>query len=318
MKRIALIAAGVLLAAGLSAGAVRAAEAELSVGVAAFETQAAAGAAVPDVATLLADRLGTRGVARIVGPAQLGAEADIDAAPEQVKGWAEAAGVDSVLVGRTTRVGDALSVEVRLRNGESGEAIRSFVQEIPTPPDLETSLDILVGRVLEAAAAPEPEPAVAAKDAPADSEQESPFGFKTWNSDEPLKINSDQLEAVQKEGRRKLVFRNNVHVQQGDLSIRCGLLEAFYPQDANQPDRLVARGNVRMEQTSEDQSASCDLAVYDRSRDHFTCKGNASFRDGDNTLRGTEIHVDLAKETVAVKGGAELFIHPDALGGEGS
>ena len=80
---------------------------------------------------------------------------------------------------------------------------------------------------------------------------------------------------------RTLVFKKNVHVQQGDLSIRCDLLEAFYPKDGNQPDRLVARGKVRMAQASADQAASCDLAIYDRVRDRFTCKGNASFRDGE-------------------------------------
>ncbi|MGI9592914.1 MAG: LptA/OstA family protein [Myxococcota bacterium] len=284
-----------------------------------FESQAAPGAAVPDLATLVADRLGTRGVGRVVGPAQLGAPPDLDAQPEAVQDWAQRAGVDAVLLGRSTRVGDALSVEVRLVNGASGELASSFTQDIPTPAELEASVEGLVDQVIGGA-----DQLPSAREAPPVSSgvslggEGSPFGFEKWDSGEPLKIKSDQLEAVQKDGKRKLVFKQNVHVEQGDLSIRCGLLEAFYPKDGNQPERLVARGQVRMAQTSADQAASCDLAIYDRSRDRFICKGNASFRDGDNTLRGSQIEVDLKRETVQVTGGAELFIHPDTLGGEGS
>jgi lipopolysaccharide transport protein LptA len=305
---------------GLSATAGQAAPADRAIGVAPFESQAAPGAAVPDVATLVADRLGTRGVRKVVGPAQLGAPANIDASASEVQGWAREAELDAVLLGRSTRVGDALSVEVRLLSGASGELASSYTRDIATPGELEASLEGLVDEVLAGLdglpSSAEPAPAVSS--GVSIGSEGSPFGFQKWNSKDPLKINSDQLEAVQKDGKRKLVFKQNVHVQQGDLSIRCGLLEAFYPKDGNQPERLVAKGQVRMVQTSEDQAASCDLAIYDRTRDRFTCKGNASFRDGDNTLRGSEIEVDLARETVKVKGGAQLFIHPDAMKGNGS
>jgi lipopolysaccharide transport protein LptA len=307
--------AGVGVAGAGVAGAVE--PGRLGIGVAPFESRAPPGAVVPDMATLLADRLGTRGVGRVIGPAQLGASPDIDASDEQVHAWAQAAEVDAIVMGRSTRVGDALSLEVWLRSGASGEVARTYTEDIGTPQALEASLDDLVTRLLEGAGELPVEPTAAPVVAAGLGGEGSPFGFKSWNSKEPLKIESERLEAVQKDGRRKLVFRDEVHVQQGDLSIRCSVLEAFYPKDGNQPDRLVARGNVRMVQAAANQSASCDLAVYDRRRDRFTCSGNASFRDGDNTLRGAEIDVDLDKETVTVKGGAELFIHPDSLKGSG-
>ncbi len=297
-----------------------AAPADLAIGVAPFESQAAPGSVVPDVATLVADRLGTRGVRKVVGPMQLGAKPDIDAGAEQVQGWARNAGVDVVLLGRSTRVGDALSVEVRLLSGASGELAHSYTRDIPSPAEFEASLDGLVDQVIDGASElpSSVEPTPTGPPGRSFVDEGSPFSFQKWNRDEPLKINSDQLEAVQKDGRRRLVFKQNVHVQQGDLSIRCNVLEAFYPKDGHQPERLVARGRVRMIQASAGQDASCDLAIYDRTRDQFICKGNASFRDGDNTLRGSEIHVDLKRETVQVKGGAELFIHPRSLGGGGS
>ncbi|MEE2677710.1 MAG: LptA/OstA family protein [Myxococcota bacterium] len=141
----------------------------------------------------------------------------------------------------------------------------------------------------------------------------APFGFASWQSDAPLSIHSEELEALQSEGARKLVFRKNVRVLQGDLSMECGRLEAYYPAKSNQPDRLVASGSVHLAQGG--QEAWCDETVYDRRSEVLVCRGRARFRDGDNTLRGREIHIDLEKETVHVKGGAEVVIEPARVKG---
>ncbi|MEE2677896.1 MAG: LptA/OstA family protein [Myxococcota bacterium] len=142
---------------------------------------------------------------------------------------------------------------------------------------------------------------------------DAPFGFASWQSDAPLSIHSEELEALQRAGTRTLVFRKNVRVVQGDLSMECARLEAYYPSKSNQPDRLVASGSVHLAQGG--QEAWCDETVYDRRSELLVCRGHARFRDGDNTLRGEVIHIDLEKETVQVKGGAEVVIEPARVTG---
>jgi lipopolysaccharide export system protein LptA len=318
----------------------------LALGVAPFEVDAPPGAAVPDVATLLAARLGTRGVQRVVGPAQLGAVPDADAEPAVVKGWASEAELDAVVVGRTTRIGNQLSVDVRLRAGETGEVARTLIEQFQRSEDLEGGVDHLAGEVIAAMAllleAPEPEPAVATRGpvasvaedpaapvagdpvesgdedpaaAPAggpaasEGDGEAPFGFDFGGGDEPLAIESDELEVGQKNGRRRLVFRKNVRVQQGEMQLSAAVLEAVYPKGGGQPDLLTAEGDVRLAQG--DQKARCDRLDYDRLKERLVCRGNAWFEDGENRLSGEVIHIDLRDEKVTVKGGATVLIQPE-------
>ena len=79
-----------LLLAAAWTGPVEAAEADPSgirLGVAAFELSAPPGTDLPDVGTLLADRIATMGVARVVGPDQLGAPAKAAVEPSSVRAF---------------------------------------------------------------------------------------------------------------------------------------------------------------------------------------------------------------------------------------
>jgi lipopolysaccharide export system protein LptA len=307
----------------------------LALGVAPFEVDAPPAAAVPDVAKLLAARLGTRGVQRVVGPAQLGAVPDADAEPAVVQGWASEAELDAVVVGRTTRIGDQLSVDVRLRAGDTGEVARTLIEQFPSSEDLEGGVDHLAGEVIAAMAlllkAPEPavsapgpvasvgESLAAAGDdraeargggwAASEGNGRAPFGFDFGGGDEPLAIESEELEVLQKDGWRRLVFKKNVRVRQGKMQLSSALLEAIYPEGGSQPDRLVAKGNVRLAQG--DQKARCDRLDYNRLRERLVCRGNAWFEDGENRLSGEIIEVDLRDEKVTVKGGATVLIQPE-------
>ena len=339
--------------AGVSAGAEPPtreglAEIELALGVAPFETRGPPGVAAPDVAALLAARLVADGVRRVVGPDDLAGPGATD-------------GLDGVVRGRTTRLGEAMSLDVRLQD-RNGEFVATFVEEVAGPEALDGAVVGLAARIVigalqlgaesekrvsatapsvaasppaaaapsvaaspPAAAAPsvaasppaaaEPSvaaspPAATAPEAGGGAPGEGSFGFSDWQTDGPLSIQSEELEAVQKQGTRTLIFRKNVRVQQGELSMQCERLEAYYPAQANQPTRLVATGKVHLVQGTQD--AWCDETLYDRRAETLVCRGNARFRDGDNTLRGREIHIDLAKETVNVMGGAEVIIQPEA------
>ena len=124
-----------------------------------------------------------------------------------------------------------------------------------------------------------------------------------------MSIRADELEASQSGGSRRLVFKKAVRVQQADMTLESARLEAFYPEKASQPDRLVASGGVRVVQGQ--REARCDQATYFRTEERLLCEGNAELRDGEDRVSGAQIEFDLAAERVLVKGGANVLFHPE-------
>jgi lipopolysaccharide transport protein LptA len=304
LRGLAAVAAAWALGAPAAA-----AESAPAFGVAAFSTEAPPGAALPDVATLLADRLATRGARRVVGPGELGLDAPGEVDSAMVREWAGRAQVDALVVGRVTRIGSQLSVDVQLRGAKTGEVAHTYVQEVARADALEASIDQLAARIEAGGRELLGGPAVSA--GPRLEGGDTPFGFGQWRNDDPLSIASDELEATQQGGKRHLVFHKNVRVRQGEMHMSCVTLEAVYPEGSSQPEQLVATGSVEL--AHGDQTARCDRAVYDRRRERLTCQGSARFRDGDSQLVGEVIEIDLRHEKVTVKGGASVTIQPETL-----
>jgi lipopolysaccharide export system protein LptA len=155
----------------------------------------------------------------------------------------------------------------------------------------------------------EPPPAPVAAAGP--QQRSTPFGL-ALDSEGPISIEAQELEAEQRDGQRRLVFTGDVRVAQADVRLRSDRLEAYYSGDSNQPDRLVATSGVRF--TQGDQMASCDEATYDRLRAILVCRGHAEMRDGDDRVKGEVIEFDLEAEVVRIRGGASLVIHPEPPG----
>ena len=312
--------AAVCLAFALPAGAAappRAAEApsRVSIGVAAFESVGAAGAPAPDVARQLADRIDTRGARAVIGTGGLAASGGAEPTPAQVQEWAAAAGVSAIALGRVTTVGGRQSIDVRLRTGDSGGLLGTYVAEAKSPEELAAGVDRLAGEIVAATAqwlktdvAAAPPAVVARAPAPGRSEKSSPFGLGGYDSSRPLSIYSDELEASQIGGARKLIFTHSVRVEQGDLKLESARLEAFYPENVNQPDRLFASGGVHVVQGT--RQARCDQATYHRSENRLLCEGHAELMDGEDSVAGATIDFDLAAEKVYVRGGAKVLFHP--------
>jgi lipopolysaccharide export system protein LptA len=274
------------------------------------------------VARLLADRIGTRGVHAVVGPGELGAAAsNAEPTPAQIQSWAAAAAVSTIAVGRSTWIGGRQSIDVRLRTGDSGGLLGTYVAEATTPEELASGLDRLAGEIVEAtvawlkgsgaSAATAPVSAAGSAREPRERREprDSPFGIGGFQSDQPLSIRADELEASQSGGSRRLVFKKGVRVQQADLTLESARLEAFYPEKASQPDRLVATGGVHVVQG--EREARCDQATYFRADERLVCQGNAELRDGEDRVSGAQIEFDLAAERVVVTGGANVLFHPE-------
>ncbi|HZO08071.1 MAG TPA: LptA/OstA family protein [Myxococcota bacterium] len=165
----------------------------------------------------------------------------------------------------------------------------------------------------EAAPAPAPaQPAAAAAAVPAVSAPPSRALFDLgWDSGKPLSIRSDELEYSQAEGARRLLFRRNVRVEQDGLTISSDRLEAIYPPKGNQPNRLVAEGDVRL--AKGDRVARCARATYDRTSEVLTCEGAAEVQEGQSRLSGDVIEIDLGADRVRVRGAAAVSLEAGLL-----
>lgn len=127
-----------------------------------------------------------------------------------------------------------------------------------------------------------------------------------WDSGKPLSIRSDELEYVQGAGSRRLMFRNSVRVDQDGMTITSARLEAFYPPNGSQPDRLVAEGDVVL--AKGERVARCARATYERKREVLTCEGGAELQQGESRLRGDVIEIDLGADRVRVRGAASVTL----------
>lgn len=135
-------------------------------------------------------------------------------------------------------------------------------------------------------------------------------GLLQVDTDEPLSIKADELEAIEDpRGGRKLVFNRSVSVDQGGLSVRSNRLEAHYAPNASQPERLVASGSVRVRQKA--RELSCATATYFPAEERLECSGNAMLKDGANQVSGERIEILFAQDRIRVKGGAVVNVAPD-------
>jgi lipopolysaccharide export system protein LptA len=290
-----------------------------ALGVAEFERVPPASPDVPDVGALLADRLTALGVERVVGPTRLQGSVTAEPTDDEVKRWAARSRTQAIVVGRTTRNGTALAIEARLRSGSQGVALGSYAEDVPRPEDLAPAVDRLAARILS-----EGIPALAGTGAKGDVAAPTPPAPKVGitpgaalpidvgglKKDAPLNIQSDELEAISSDKSKRFLFTGNVRVSQDVMSLKADRLEAFYPPNSNDPDRLVATGRVVVAQR--DQEARCDVATYMKAEQRIFCRGNAEMRQGEDRVRGKEIEIRLDTDQLIVRGGAEVHIQPKA------
>lgn len=319
MRRIALF---LMLAPGLFPGSASAQAgdpelAALSIGVAPFERIAPPGLSVPDLAPALAAAILARGTGRTVAPVTLASERVAEPSDERVRTLAGAHELNALVVGRVTRLGERLSLDVRLRDGRSGAVVGTYVAELPLREPVDPVLEHLAAQLVSGAlslrhvslVAQQTEPPATTTPGRASPRRaRSDMRFDKFDGSEPFSIRSDELEATDKDGRRILVFRRNVEARQGDLLLRADRLEAIYPAGSKQPSILRARGGVSVRQG--DREARCQRADYVSSEARVVCQGDAVLRDGDDELRGESIVFDLAAYRVTVEGGAEVSLTP--------
>jgi lipopolysaccharide export system protein LptA len=128
-------------------------------------------------------------------------------------------------------------------------------------------------------------------------------GF-SQNRDQPVKIESATLEVRDKD--KVATFGGNVHLVQGDTTLRCKTLVVYYepnntpgaikaerpgPGGQQQIRRLEAKGGVIV--TQKDQTATGDNGVFDMKSNTVTLLGNVVVTQGQNILKGDRLVVNL-------------------------
>jgi lipopolysaccharide export system protein LptA len=132
-------------------------------------------------------------------------------------------------------------------------------------------------------------------------------GF-SQNHDKPIRINSATLEVRDKE--KMATFSGDVHLVQGDTSMRSKTLVVFYdddatakpastPANATQPGsqqnqqikRVEAKGNVIVVQ--KDQTATGESGIFDMRANTVTLLGNVVISQGQNVVKGDTLTVDM-------------------------
>jgi len=135
----------------------------------------------------------------------------------------------------------------------------------------------------------------------------------TVDKGQPIDITSDKVEAYWKENL--IIFKGNVIARQKDMVIYADSLEAVIIEDGKGIDRVIAGGNVKIQQGL--RVANCRKAVFYNVDQKVVLTGEPKVSEGDNIVSGDEIIFDIEKNRVEVKGGpsgrGKAKIHP---GGE--
>jgi lipopolysaccharide export system protein LptA len=126
--------------------------------------------------------------------------------------------------------------------------------------------------------------------------------LKSHDTYQPLDIDAERFELRQREGQA--VFSGTVHVTQGKLILTSDTLTVFYESKGEglnpSIDRLDARGRVKLSSSSE--QVVSDWSVYDVNRRLVTFGGNVVLTQGQNTLNGERLELDLVSGLTKLDG----------------
>lgn len=127
-------------------------------------------------------------------------------------------------------------------------------------------------------------------------------GFSA-NRDKPVRIHATTLEVREKE--KKATFIGNVHLVQGDTTLKSATLDVYYEEGGEtggQQIRLLeAKGGVLV--TQKDQTATGDSGIFDMRANTVTLIGNVVITQCQNVVRGDRLTVDLTTGVSRVESG---------------
>jgi len=318
---------GAILAAALVALAVSASAAP-SLGIARFVGDVARGADRVTLSETLAEAIAERELDRVLRPGTFVAEPGIDPKAADVREWAYAAAIDALVLGQVwpaTEKRPARLVVV-VRSGHSGAERSRHALDLPGVARRGPVLEALADEILAGLGYAPPDdaltapvdaagPAAAAGDGESGRGLDAAFDREGFDGDAPIQIKADEAEIVSRDHGRELLFQRNVQVTQANVTLRSERLEATYRRGESEPEKLVAHGDVLVDQGG--RRARCDRAVYLRKDQRLTCSGDAELVQGCDIVRGDSIHFWLDDDRARVEGAASIVIRPEGSAGAG-
>lgn len=121
-------------------------------------------------------------------------------------------------------------------------------------------------------------------------------GFQTSSKD-PIQIDAASLE-ISEEGKTRISeFSGNVIVKRGDTVLRAGKIRVFSPLGDDKPkgqafSKIEANGNVEVKSGA--QTVTGSQVVVDMGKQTITMSGNVVLSQGSNVITGDRLVVDLA------------------------
>lgn len=139
--------------------------------------------------------------------------------------------------------------------------------------------------------------------------------LKNHDTYQPIDIDAGRLDVKQKNGQA--IFKDNVVVKQGGMTLSTDTLTVFFEQAAGpktgaeagaetdtnpEIERLDVQGHVKLVSASENITA--DWGVYDVTQRLVTMGGNVTLIRGDNVLVGNRLELDLVTGRAKLDGDA--------------
>jgi lipopolysaccharide export system protein LptA len=138
---------------------------------------------------------------------------------------------------------------------------------------------------------------------------------------DPIHIRSHDLEFFYEE--KRIQYRGNVVVTQGDMTLKSDRLTVLYEDPAPAAENTSAQQRLkhivaegRVEITSGERRATSRKAVFNQKKRTVTLRGNAVLQEGSNQVKGDIVTVFLDENRSIVKGGkgkrqAHMVLIPD-------
>jgi lipopolysaccharide export system protein LptA len=158
-------------------------------------------------------------------------------------------------------------------------------------------------------------------------QQSQPSALQGFSQNRNLPVNIKAISLEVRDRNKMATFTGNVHLVQGDTTLRCKTLVVYYDGDSvdggapvksasgptsGQIRRMEAKGDVVV--TQKDQTATGDNAVYDMKdntvRLFAPAGGLVAVSQGPNTVKGPRLVVHLDTGLSQFEGGVEVNAMP--------